>query len=123
MDKLKGHIYTTSSAAYRAIRHFEVKNGKTSLTVKKEDVKDYRIIQTTDNVDVDLEKAFREFEDKLNAEKSSPNVHLRNGQYRFFPDGVEGPGFYEIKTGNRRRPNSDYVPVKSAFETLTEKIG
>jgi len=123
MKKLIEHKYTTSSAAYRAIRHYEVKNGKTTLAVKKNGEKDYSIIQTTENVDADLEAKFKEFEAKLNTEKTSPNVHIRNGQYRFFPDGVQGPGFYELKTGDRRRPNSDFVPVKSAFETLTEKIG
>ena len=123
MNKLIEHKYTTSSAAYRAIRHYEVKNGKTTLSVKKNGDKDFSIVQATENVDTELETKFREFEAKLNSEKTSPNVHIRNGQYRFFPDGTQGAGFYELMKGNRRRPNSDFVPVKSAFETLSEKIG
>lgn len=183
MENLKGKSFTTSSAAYRAIRHYEEKNGKTSLAVmsvrKENDEKSYKIIQPTvsqskettvkektvenvesktevtvavkekkvkstvepevtvavkektikptvdtmvENIETTLENKFHEFESKLNIEKTSNDIHLRTGKYRFFPDGKQGPGFYELKKIFRRLLDSDFIPVKDAFIEMTEKM-
>lgn len=104
--------YRSSSAAYRAIRFYEAKNGKTNLVVEKLGTKDY-IVKSGD-----VKITYNEFLEKVN--------HIRNIQtkteFRYFPVGVNGEGYYELKTGNRRRPNSISISLRSVYNGIVDNV-
>jgi hypothetical protein len=99
--------YRSSSAAYRAIRQYEAKHGKTELTVEKIATNDF-VVRKNNLI------PFSEFNDTLPQIRNVEN----NINYRYFPDGVNGVGYYELKTGNRRRPNSIYLSVRNAYDNI-----
>lgn len=94
--------YRSSSAAYRAIRQYEEKNGKQNFKCEKLDVK---VFHVTNEPIKTLEERIRE------------NLTIKHGElsYRYFPDGVHGEGYYELKTGDRRRPNSLHLKPEVAL--------
>lgn len=96
--------YTTSSAAYRVVRQLQEKGDTRNFIVVKEDVKVFKLsIKKEITLDEFLER-FR-------------TIEKENVPYKYFPDGVHGQGYYELKTGDRRRPNSLFVPVDVMYET------
>jgi hypothetical protein len=106
MDK-----YRSSSAAHRAIRQFQAKNGKSNFIVEKLGKNEYKVVETI------LSITSVEFFEKLPSVQNISNKI----QYRYFPDGVKGEGYYELKTGNRRRPNSIMFPKNEIFDFIVTK--
>lgn len=98
--------FKSSSAAYRAIRQWEEKMGlkpnESGLVMTKIDKKDYLVSKGA-------KKTFAEFMEV------HPNVIHEGLTYRFFPDGVSGSGYYELKTGDRRRPNSKFLTSEFVY--------
>lgn len=106
---MKSTIMRSSSAAYRSIRQYEALHGKTGATVEKIGDKQYlRMVKTK-------ETTFAEFVEK------TPNFVINGESYKYFPDGASGEGFYELKTGNRRRPNSKFISLVDAYIAYQEK--
>lgn len=98
--------YKSSSAAYRAIRQFEEKNGKKDFIMEK-------IEKGVFQVSIGKSKiSFDEFK------KNPINVQFGETSYRFFPDGVHGEGYYELKKGDRRRPNSLFKTLKEVYDEM-----
>lgn len=99
-------MYKSSSAAYRAIRQFEEKNGKKDFIMEK-------IEKGVFQVSVGKPKmSFEEF-------KQNPiNVQFNEVPYRYFPNGENGEGYYELKKGDRRRPNSLFKTLKETYDEL-----
>jgi hypothetical protein len=79
--------YKSSSAAYRAIRHFEEKNGKKDFIMEKIEKGSFRVSMGGEKMSI---------EDFV---KDNPNVQYGQTTYRHFPDGVHGQGYYELKKG------------------------
>lgn len=105
---MKPTIFASSSAAYRSIRQFEAKNGKTNTIVEKLGDKCYlRLVKRTDIT-------FQQISE------STPNVVYEGKTYKYFPDGSRDEGYYELKTGNRRRPNSDYFNITDVYIGINE---
>ena len=100
--------YASSSAAYRAIRQFEEKHGSSNLTMTKIDKGNYEVKQTS-------EMTFDKFME------NKPNVCYEKTTFRYFPDGVQGEGYYELKTGERRRPNSQFKTTKMVYSDYMKK--
>ena len=103
--------FCSSSAAYRAIRQYEEKNQcveSSGLIMTKVDKKVFVVSRT---VSIDL-KSFNE---------TRPNVSYNGVTYRFFQDGVHGTGYYELKTGERRRPNSLFLSSDTVFTDLVSE--
>lgn len=101
--------FNSSSAAYRAIRHFE-KDGKSSgLVMTKIDSKNFLVA-------LPVKMTIDEFNDK------HPNVVYPDATYRFFPDGVKNFGYYELKTGDRRRPNSKFIPLTKVYVDVVADV-
>ncbi len=106
---MKTTIMRSSSAAYRSIRQHEAKYGKTqNVVVEKLDDKVYLRIKKT--VDIDY-PTFVE---------TTPNVTSNSKKYKFFPDGAKGEGYYELKTGDRRRPNSEFLTMTDTYIGIQE---
>ena len=105
MNTFTTKTYASSSAANRAIRQFEEKHGKSNLTMTKISNGVFEV-RNEDNTD------FQEFMEK------KPNVQHSNSTFRFFNEGLHGEGYYELKIGNRRRPNSLFLSVKDIFKEL-----
>jgi len=95
--------YKSSSAAYRAIRHYESKTGKRDLIMEKMIKGVYKVKQNEINLDEFI--------------KTTPNVKYDKLDYRYFGDGVNGAGYYELKIGNRRRPNSLFKTSKEMYNS------
>lgn len=105
---MKPTTFRSSSAAYRSIRQYEAKNGKTQTTVEKLGDKVYlRLYKKTD-------LTFQQLSE------TTPNVVSNGIHYKHFPDGVNGDGYYELKTGNRRRPNSEFVNIVDVYIGINE---
>lgn len=104
--------YASSSAANRAIRQFEEKHGKSNLVMTKIDK---GIFQVGVNDEVET-ISFDEFKD------TKPNVDYSGTVYRYFPDGEKGEGYYELKTGSRRRPNSKFINLKNVHLDIRKNI-
>ena len=103
--------FCSSSAAYRAIRQFEEKNQcveSSGLIMTKVDKKVFVVSRT---VSIDL-KSFNE---------THPNVSYNGVTYRYFQDGILGAGYYELKTGDRRRPNSLFLSSETVFTDLVSE--
>lgn len=98
--------YASSSAAYRAIRQFEEKNGKQGLVMEKIGEGTFRVSKEKTKISID------EFI------TVNQNVKLKKVTYRHYPDGVKGEGYYELKTGNRRRPNSLFKKTEEVYQEL-----
>lgn len=105
---MKPTTFRSSSAAYRSIRQHEAKNGKTEATVEKLDDKVYlRLVKTKDlNYPTFAE--------------NTPDVVIEGKTYKYFADGSRDEGYYELKTGNRRRPNSDYLTLVDVYVAIHE---
>ena len=101
--------YRSSSAAYRAIRHYEAKNGKSNFGVEKIDSKVFLVTTISNEIN------FQDFKTTLPLVKSELKV------FRYFPDGVKGEGYYELKTGDRRRPNSLTLTVEEMYAQIKLK--
>lgn len=99
----------SSSAAYRSIRQYELKNGKTGAIVEKLGDKMYlRFVKKS-------EITFPELSE------NTPNIVSNGKTFKFFEDGTNGGGYYELKTGNRRRPNSEYLSLIDAYIAINEE--
>lgn len=99
-------MYKSSSAAYRAIRQFEEKNGKKDFIMEK-------IEKGVFQVSVgNLKPSFEDFKKELN------NIRYDETEYRYFPDGLKGEGYYELKKGDRRRPNSLFKTLEEVYQNL-----
>lgn len=101
--------FRSSSAAYRAIRQYEEKHlnsAASGLVMTKIDSKNFLVSLPTSKMSVE------EFNEKR------PNVSYADASYRYFPDGVKGEGYYELKTGNRRRPNSLFMTTDEVYTDL-----
>jgi hypothetical protein len=105
MNTFTTRTYASSSAANRAIRQFEEKHGKSNLTMTK-------IGNGVFEVGNEGNTNFQEFMDE------KPNVQHGKSTFRFFDGGLHGEGYYELKIGNRRRPNSLFLSVKDIFKEL-----
>lgn len=109
--------FRSSSAAYRAIYQYENRNGikklESGLVVTKISDNDFRVASPEKNKVGMLEE---EILKNLNSEKIISSIEFEGTPYRFFPDGLHSCGYYEIKTGNRRRPNSKFIDLKKAIE-------
>jgi len=101
-------MYKSSSAAYRAIRHFEEKNGKKDFIMEKIEKGSYRVSMGDTKISM---------EDFV---KDTPNVLYGDTTYRYFPDGVHGEGYYELKKGDRRRPNSLFKTKDEVYTDINE---
>ena len=89
--------FRSSSAAYRAIYQFESKIGTVSgLVMTKMDVKEFK--------------------------ETLPKVTYPEGTFRYFPDGLMGMGYYELKKGDRRRPNSLFIPTDTVYVDFINSI-
>ncbi len=100
--------YASSSAAYRAIRHFEEKNGKKDFIMEKIEKGVFRVSMGGKKISI---------EDFV---KENPNVQYGETTYRHFADGVNGEGYYELKKGDRRRPNSLFKTPEEVYQDITE---
>ena len=104
--------FRSSSAAYRSIRQYEEKMGlglgESGLVMTKIGDKEF-IVSTS------LKITFDEFNEK------HPNVVLNETTFRYFPDGIYGSGYYELKTGERRRPNSQFETVETVYQDYVSK--
>ena len=49
-------------------------------------------------------------------------VTTPDATYRFFPDGVKNFGYYELKTGDRRRPNSKFIPLTKVYVDVVADV-
>ena len=103
--------FRSSSAAYRAIRQYDEKlTAPSGLTMTKVDSKTFIVAKSGKLTQT-------EFNEKL------PNVkYPGNSEYRYFPDGLVGAGYYELKTGNRRRPNSLFLDVERVYTDLLNDV-
>ena len=104
--------FRSSSAAYRAVRQYEEKhlNGASSgLVMTKVGDKNY-LMSKPAKMSVD------EFNEKR------PNVSYGDFKFRYFPDGLNGAGYYELKTGDRRRPNSNFKKSEIRINYLIHKL-
>jgi hypothetical protein len=99
-------VYNSSSAAYRAIRQFEQKHGKTDLIMNKIS---NGLFEVGNNGNSD----FREFMEE------KPDVQYENGTFRFFDEGSHGQGYYEIKTNGKIKPNSLFLTIKEVFKDVS----
>ena len=99
--------FRSSSAAYRAIRQYEEKvglnYGESGLVMTKIGEKEFIVTKS-------LKVTFDEFNEKR------PNVSINEITYRYYPDGLKGEGYYELKTGERRRPNSKFETVENVYQ-------
>lgn len=98
--------YKSSSAAYRAIRQFEEKNGKKDFIMEKIEKGVFQ---------VSVGKSKISFED---FKKDLTNIQFNEIPYRYFPDGLKGEGYYELKKGDRRRPNSLFMTLEEVYQNL-----
>ena len=105
---MKTTIMRSSSAAYRSIRHYEAKNGKTKTTVEKIGDKQYLRMVKTKELD------YRTFLE------TTPNVTANGKTFKYFADGPKGEGYYELKTGDRRRPNSEFSTLVDVYIGIHE---
>jgi hypothetical protein len=48
--------------------------------------------------------------------ESFKTINKGNVLYKYYIDGVHGNGYYELKTGDRRRPNSMFIPVNEVYD-------
>ena len=107
MSTFPTRIYASSSAAYRAIRQFEQKHGKTDLIMNK-------ISNGLFEVGFHGNTDFREFMDE------KPDVQYEDGTFRFFDEGPNGKGYYEIKTNGKIKPNSSFLTIKDVFKDISK---
>lgn len=106
---MKTTIFRSSSAAYRSIRQHEAKNGKTKAAVEKVGDMMYLRLVKTKKLD------FATFEG------TTPDVTNEAGKtFKYFPEGKNGEGYYELKAGNRRRDNSQYVETHNVYIGIHE---
>lgn len=103
--------FRSSSAAYRAIRQYDEKlTAPSGLTMTKVDNKTFIVAKPGKMTQA-------EFNEKL------PNVkYPGNSEFRYFPDGLVGAGYYELKTGNRRRPNSICLAVEKVCTDMLNDV-
>ena len=105
--------FRSSSAAYRAIYQYEDKNGMerggSGLVMTKLDNKVFY-------VGASQKITMSEFKDKVK-KVSYPEL-----SFKYFPDGVSGEGFYELKTGDRRRPNSLFLSVDNVYNDFINEV-
>lgn len=107
-EKQFPRTFKSSSAAYRAIRQYEEKTNSvlTSGLVMTKVEKGVFVVSSS----VVLTSV--EFNEKR------PNVSYDGVSFRYYPDGVNGVGYYELKTGDRRRPNSKFVSTETIYTDL-----
>lgn len=96
--------YTTSSAGYRVIRQLQEKGDTRNFTLVKNGEKDFE-------VSVKVILTMDEFKEK------NKEVTIDGLTYRYFAEGAMGEGYYELKTGNRRRPNSAHLMVGELYDS------
>lgn len=96
--------YTTSSAGYRVIRQLQEKGDKRNFKLVKNGEKDFEV---SVKVILTLDQFKKEHRD----------LTIDGVTYRYYPEGSMGEGFYELKTGDRRRANSNYLMVGELYES------
>ncbi len=104
--------FRSSSAANRAIRQYEEKHlnsAASGLVMTKLGVKNYIVSGS-------VKMTVEEFNEK------QPNVCYGDFKFRYFPDGVKGAGYYELKTGDRRRPNSDFKLTENVYNDMVNEV-
>ena len=105
--------FRSSSAGYRAIYQYEDKNGMerggSGLVLTKLSDKVFYVGESK-------KLTMSEFKDKVK------KVVYPELSYKYFPDGVQGEGFYELKTGDRRRPNSLFLSVDKVYDDFTNEV-
>jgi hypothetical protein len=98
--------FKSSSAAYRAIRQYEEKTKTvTGLVMTRVDKKSFVVAQSA-------VLTVAEFKEKR------PTLFYGETAFRYFPDGANGAGYYELKTGDRRRPNSKFETDEKVYNDL-----
>ena len=102
--------FRSSSAAYRSIYQFESKIGTVSgLIMTKIGDKNFLVSKP-------VRMSVEEFYNTL------PNVTYPEGTFRHYPDGLMDMGYYELKTGDRRRPNSKFIPTDTVYVDFINSI-
>jgi len=118
--------YASSSAAYRAIRQYEEKNGESGLVMTKIEKGIYEVGKGNGVVvNKPFQKTTAPKVPKMNIkgfELTNPKVVYNGTTYKFFPDGTKGMGYYELKTGERRRPNSIFKTLNEVFEYKSKNV-
>lgn len=110
--------FKSSSAAYRAIRQHEEKHGiKTLLMVTKLNIKEYLVSELEcDSPKITLE----DFKGSL------PIVSYGDVKFRYYPNDLTetttGEGYYELKTGERRRPSSLFKTTNEVYSDLINEV-
>ena len=106
---MKLALFTTSSAAYRSIRQFEAKGGVTNAIVEKLAEGYYLRLEKTKELDFDT------------LIKTKPNVKINDKVFKYFYDSSTDTGaYYELKKGNRRRPNSQVLSLIEVYTSFHE---
>jgi hypothetical protein len=102
--------FRSSSAAYRAIYQYEARlDEKSGLIVTKIDTNNYLVSKPVKMSVLDFNE-------------SKPNVSYDGIVYRYYPDGLLGGGYYEQKTGDRRRPNSKFLNVETVYTDFVTDV-
>lgn len=95
--------FTTSSAAYRVIRQLQEKGDTRNFKMEKISKKEFIVSVEKSMTVVEFIEKFR-------------TIEQENIPFKYFPDGVNGEGYYELKKGDRRRPNSKFLSVNEVYE-------
>jgi hypothetical protein len=104
-EKKFPRTFRSSSAANRAVRQYEEKHGKHDFVVEKIHKNMYVASLKTETINL---------VDFVNETKE---IQIENLTFRYYSDGLKGEGYYELKTGERRRPNSIFYSVNEVYET------
>jgi len=101
--------FRSSSAALRAVRQYCQKMNlglnESGLVMTRVDKKSFIVAKSA-------VLTVAEFNEKR------PTLFYGETAFRFFPDGVNGAGYYELKTGDRRRPNSKFETDEKVYNDL-----
>lgn len=120
MNKTKKfpRTFRSSSAAYRAIRQYEEKTGqKSSLVMTKMGDKQFNVSLP---IDEQIKMKYDEFMEKL------PSVSYGDVKFKYYPDGLTETktkdGYYELKTGDRRRPTSQFKTPEEVYSDFINEV-
>lgn len=118
-EKVFPRNFCSSSAAYRAIYQYEEKNnlikGASGLVMTKISDKVF-LVSEPEMESVPAKITFEEFNE------NKPKVSYSEMSFRYFVDGLNAEGYYEIKTGDRRRPNSKFLPIEKVYTDFVEEV-
>ena len=108
--------FRSSSAALRAVRQFEEKTGTPSGLVMVKISDKVFLVSEPEMESVPAKITFEEFNE------NKPKVSYSEMSFRYFVDGLNAEGYYEIKTGDRRRPNSKFLPIEKVYTDFVEEV-